>query len=239
MARRSTARLRPAGADLAWGGLSGVGTGLGMMFLFRGISRGAMSIVVPLSAVGGTVLPILVGVAAFGERPAAAGWAGIALAVPALWAVSRGPAVDGHRPRAPVGDGVFSGAGIALQYLALARAGPESGIWPVVAGRVTAIVTVAVLATVLPTVLAGPDESAGGARVDLPAAAAGALAGVALVCYLLATRTELVAVAVVLSSLYPVVPVLLGITVLRERLTTLQTCGLVAALAASVVIATA
>ncbi len=34
----------PAVADLAWGGLSGVGTGLAMLFLFRGISRGAMSI---------------------------------------------------------------------------------------------------------------------------------------------------------------------------------------------------
>jgi drug/metabolite transporter (DMT)-like permease len=65
------------------------------------------------------------------------------------------------------------------------------------------------------------------------------LAGVALACYLVATRTELVAVAVVLSSLYPVIPVLLGVTVLGERLSWRQTAGLVGALAASVLISTA
>jgi drug/metabolite transporter (DMT)-like permease len=53
-----------------------------------------------------------------------------------------------------------------------------------------------------------------------------------------ATRTEFLAVAVVLSSLYPVVPVLLGITALRERLRRRQILGLVGALAASVLIAT-
>jgi drug/metabolite transporter (DMT)-like permease len=57
-------------------------------------------------------------------------------------------------------------------------------------------------------------------------------------CYLLATRSELVAVAVVLSSLYPVIPVLLGIAVLGERLTWKQSLGLGAALTASVLIAT-
>jgi drug/metabolite transporter (DMT)-like permease len=49
----------------------------------------------------------------------------------------------------------------------------------------------------------------------------------------------LVAVAVVLSSLYPVIPVLLGITVLRERLTRHQSGGrLAAALTATILIAT-
>jgi drug/metabolite transporter (DMT)-like permease len=47
----------------------------------------------------------------------------------------------------------------------------------------------------------------------------------------------LVAVAVVLSSLYPVIPVVLGITVLRERLTRHQSGGLVAALTATILIA--
>jgi len=67
----------------------------------------------------------------------------------------------------------------------------------------------------------------------------GVLAGLALAAYLFATRTELVAIAVVLSSLYPVIPVLLGITVLRERLNWRQCAGLIGALAATVLIATA
>ena len=54
----------------------------------------------------------------------------------------------------------------------------------------------------------------------------------ALTCYLLATRHQLVTVAVVLSSLYPAVPVLLGITLLHERVTRGQVAGLVCAGAA-------
>lgn len=231
----------PALADLAWGGLSGAGTGLAMMFLFRGISRGAMSIVVPISAVGGVALPVLVGVAVLGERPAPLAWAGIALALPALWSASHGTAGDGHRPGAPIGDGLISSTGIALQYLALAQAAPESGIWPVVAGRVTAIITVAVVSDTLRVANSRPrnDGDEPGTGIDAAAGLAGALAGLALVCYLLATWTELVAVAVVLSSLYPVIPVVLGITVLRERLTWRQTSGLTAALTAAVLIAAA
>ena len=229
----------PAVSGLAWGGLSGIGTGLGMMFLFRGMSRGAISVVVPVSAIGGVALPVLVDVIAFGGRPAPAAWAGTALALPALWAVSRGRAGDGHAPRGAVIDGLVSGAGIAWQYLALAQASPASDAWPVVAGRVTSIITIAVLGAAL-YLSATPRAEHGHRRgIDVAAAIAGALAGLALLCYLLATRTELITIAVVLSSLYPVVPVLLGLTVLRERLTPYQSFGLAGALAASVLIATA
>lgn len=196
---------------LAWGALSGVGTGVGMLFLYRGISRGAMSVVVPVSAVGGVALPVLVGVALLGDRPSVLAWAGIAVAVPALWLVAhtRGPAKpDG------LTDALFAGAGIAVQYLALAQA--EAGLWAVVAGRVAAALVV------LPAVRRP-------VTAWVPAAACGALAALALTCYLLATWHQLLTVAVVLSSLYPAVPVLLAITLLRERVSRWQVCGLVCA----------
>lgn len=199
---------------LAWGALSGVGTGLGMLFLYRGISRGAMSVVVPVSAVGGVAIPVVAGVVLLGDRPSPLAWAGIVVAVPALWLVARtrGPAKpDG------VTDALVASVGIAVQYLALAQA--DAGLWAVVAGRVAAALVV------LPAVR-GPVTAV------VPAAACGAVAAVALTCYLLATWQQLVTVAVVLSSLYPAIPVLLGITLLHERLTRTQTAGLVAAAAA-------
>lgn len=64
----------------------------------------------------------------------------------------------------------------------------------------------------------------------------GGLAAAALVCYLLATREQLVVIAVVLSSLYPVVPVLLGVFALRERLSRTQAAGLGGAAAAVVLL---
>lgn len=111
-------------------------------------------------------------------------------------------------------------------------------MWPVASGRVTAIVTVAVLAG---TLLSARPATHSGSHfrplLTIGAAFAGVLAAVALTFYLFATRTQFVAVAVVLASLYPVVPVLLGITALRERLNGQQAFGLTGALGASVLIA--
>lgn len=211
---------QPAVRDLGWGALSGVGTGIGMLFLYRGLRSGAMSVVVPVSAVGGLSIPVLVGVALLGDRPSMLSTLGIGVAVPALWLVSRTGAARGSVAASATLDALVASAGISLQYLALAPADPRSGIWPVVAGRLTAAITIALLLRQPPRVPA---------RLFLGAALTGGCAALALVTYLLATRQQLVTVAVVLSSLYPVIPVLLGLTVLRERLTGRQVVGLFAA----------
>lgn len=218
--------------DLGWGALSGVGTGLGMAFLYRGLAAGDMSVVVPISAVGGVALPVLVGVAVLGDRPTIPSWLGVAAAVPALWLVSRnGLGGDSLVTRAAV-DGLIASVGIALQYLALAQAGADAGIWPVAAGRVTAIITI------LPMVRPANVRIRLPLPLGLAAAATGAVAALALVLYLLATRQELLTIAVVLSSLYPVIPVVLGLTVLHERVNGRQTVGLVGAAAAVVLLTT-
>jgi len=229
-----TAGPAVTGADLGWGALSGVGTGLGMMFLFRGLSHGTMSVVVPVSAVGGVALPVVVGVALWGDRPSALIWAGIAVAVPALWFVSRSSGGGEVGSPAAVLDGLLASVGIALQYLALARAHAEAGLWPVTAGRVTAVGVILIAAW---CGTGEPLRSRLSWRRVLGGAGAGAGAAVALTCYLLATHRELVVVAVVLSSLYPLIPVLLGVTILREPLSPARGVGLVAALVATVLIA--
>jgi drug/metabolite transporter (DMT)-like permease len=222
----------PAVRDVLWGGLSGVGTGLAMALLFRGMSRGAMSVVVPVSAVGGVALPVLVGSTVFGDRPPLLAWAGVVLALPALWLVSRGSAPPTH---AAIRDGLGAGAGIAVQYLALAQTG--SGLWPVLAGRVTAVAAVVIVAATLMRHGTPPRPPARWAR--LAAGGAGVLAAVALAAYQSATQTELVTIAVVLSSLYPVVPVLVGIAALNERVSWQQVAGMAAALTAAALIAAA
>jgi drug/metabolite transporter (DMT)-like permease len=230
----------PAASDLVWGGTSGLGTGLAMAFLFRGMSRGAMSVVVPVSAVGGVALPVLVGATVLGDRPAWPTWVGVGLALPALWLVSRSSTTPtrGATPGS-VADGLVAGAGIAIQYLALSRAAPPSGLWPVLAGRVTALVAVGILAC---TLMCGglPDaEQRAGIPEAFAAGGAGVLAALALAAYLVAAQTEFVTVAVVLSSLYPLVPAVVGVVALGERLTRGQVLGLVVATAAAVLIALA
>jgi drug/metabolite transporter (DMT)-like permease len=227
----ATTPARPGLSGLAWGALSGMGSGAGMLFLYRGMSHGTMSVVVPVSAVTGITLPVLAAVAFLGDRPSALSWAGIAVGVPALWLVSR--TGTGTEPATSASlDGLIAGIGIAVQYVALAQAPPQAGLWPVAAGRLTATLAILPLAVYPRVRLRLPT------RLALPAAATGAAAALALMLYLLATRRQLVAIAVVLSSLYPAIPVVLGIATLHERLTRAQITGLVAAATAIALLTT-
>ncbi|MFP5071401.1 EamA family transporter [Pseudonocardia nantongensis] len=213
---------------LGWGALSGVGTGIGVAYLYRGLATGQISVVVPLSDVAAVALPVLFGVALLGDRPGLAAWLGIALAAPALWLVSRHPATGGSTPGAPGAGrtasgtryGLLAGVGFAVQFLAISRIDPAAGLWPILLARLAAAVTIWPMARAAGADLRIPR------RLVAPAALVGALGSVAIVLYLAATRAQLLAVATVLAALYPAVPVLLAIAVLGERPTRAQVAGL-------------
>lgn len=221
---------------LMWGALSGLGTGVGVACLYWSMARGPMSVVVPVSDVTAVGVPVLAGLALLGDRPSPPALTGIALGLPAVWLVSRGGGSGGAGGGRAAGPpallaALVAGLGIALHFVALARIPAAAGWWPVVLSRALSVAVVLALLPVARAPLALPVRPAAGAL------AAGALGTAATVLYLLATRQEPLSIAVVLSALYPVVPVLLALTVLRERITGAQTAGLLGALAAVALIA--
>lgn len=223
-------------ADLGWGALSGVGTGLGAAYLFHAMSVGRFSTVVPLSVVAGAALPVLAGVALLAERPGVLAWAGIAVSVPALWLVARsrsghGGAKDGAAT-AGLATALIAGAAFALQYTALAQADTAAGLWPLLANR--AVSAVVVLALILPR----PARLRMSARAVAGSAATGAVSMAAITTFALAGREQALSTVVVLTSMYPIVPVLWGLGALGERLGRHQALGLVCAAAAIVLIST-
>src|SRR5699024_8050568 len=114
---------------------SGVGNALGTYAIYRGFAVGRMSVVATLSAVIAAVAPVIVGVV-LGERLSSIAIVGIAIAVPWITLVSWQGRSGGDRPAAAGAlDGVLSGAGFALLFIALDRAGTRSGAWPLVAGQ--------------------------------------------------------------------------------------------------------
>jgi uncharacterized membrane protein len=211
------------GADLVWGALSGIGTGLGAAFLFQAMSVGRFSVVVPLSDVAGVAIPVLIGVALLHDHLTVAAWCGFAVAVPALWLMTSG---DGPRSGSSAGArwALLSGAAFALQYVTLARVDEAAGLWPLVLNRTVAVLSVLPLA-------ARRDRLQLDARTGGLAVLSGVLGTSAIAAFLLATRAQALSIAVVLTSLYPAVPVILGLTVLRERLTSRQASGLACAAA--------
>lgn len=212
----------PTTTDIAWGVAAGVGSAAGGLFLYRGLARGRMGLVAPLSAVGAAALPVLVGVV-LGERPGLLVWAGIVIALPGIWLVSHeaGPS----RPQQSWGaltDGALAGVGFGLLFICLAQIGPDAGLMPLAANQATGALLAGIVA-----VAARPRPRWLGHRAAIGwGAAAGLTGAVGTLAFLLSSGQTTLAVAAVLSSLYPAVTVLLAAGVLRERLSGPQGAGI-------------
>ncbi|HYP22315.1 MAG TPA: DMT family transporter [Actinomycetota bacterium] len=231
----------PTASALAWGGASGVAGSTGVLFLYRGLAAGRMSVVAPITSVEAAVVPVVWGLAT-GERPPALALVGVVVALAAVVLVAgfepRDVAED--EPDGPprgrfapgVADALVAGVAFGAFFILLDGAGDETGLWPLVAGR-TASFTIL---TVLVLVRRERIHAAPGTRV--PIVAAGALDVAANLLYLLATREGLLSIVAVLTSLYPASTILLARIFLGERMGRLQVGGLALA-AAGVVMMTA
>ncbi len=214
---------------LAWGIGAGLVGGLGLIIFYTGLAAGPMSVVAPVSGLVSTVLPVGVALAE-GERPGVGVCAGALLCLAAIVLASsagdttpaRGTSAAPWRGRA-VGYGIASGASFGLFFLLIRNAGQSGELWPVAAGRIGELAVVLIAAAVLRRRLL-PRGTDG--RLLLAAATAGGIDVVANTCYVVATRTGMFGLAVVLASLYPGVTVLLARVVVGERLRWVQRAGL-------------
>lgn len=217
----------PTAAALGWGAISGLGSAVGTLSLFRGLAVGRMSVVATLSAVLTAVIPAIVGLAS-GNHLSVPAEAGIALAVPAIGLVSwQQKARDRTAARAGLLYGVLAGLGFALLFIALDQASTRSGAWPLVPGQAVSVLLVA------PFALHALRSSGKPSRATVALTiGAGVISGVANLLFLAATGRGQLAVVAVLTALYPAVTVLLARVFLAERWTRLQAVGLLAAAAA-------
>jgi drug/metabolite transporter (DMT)-like permease len=211
---------RPAAADFAWALLAGVGSATGSIFLFRGLARGRMGLVAPISAVGAAILPALVGVA-LGERPGWMAWVGMLAALPGIWLVSRETTSERPaRTRAALADGAIAGVGFGVLFIALARISDDAGLLPLAANQLIG----AVLTVVVARSLGQPWRP--GRGVLGWGSASGVLGATGTLAFMVATGATTLGIAGVLASLYPAVTVLLAAGVLGERIGTGQRTGI-------------
>lgn len=188
-------------SSAVWGAAAGLGGGTGLAALYHGLATGRMAIVAPVSGLVGAGLPVLVGLG-LGERPAPLTLAGIAVALPAIWLTSRPRSGQvGLRGIAPA---VLAGVGFAAFFVFLDQTGDGAGLWPLVPAR---IASVALMSVVLSS-LRRPVAATAAAIPGIVVAGAGDMA--ANMLFLSAVRLGLLSVVSVLSSLYPVVTVVLA-----------------------------
>jgi uncharacterized membrane protein len=206
----------PSVRAVAWGLASGLAGGIGTLILYRGLARGQMSVVGPVSAVGAAVVPVAAGVA-LGERPSLLAVAGVLVSLPAIVLVAAGGSV---RLGPGLFDGLAAGLAFGILFIGLAQAGRNAGLWPVACEQTGALVITLAVAV----------KSRQPLRIPLRAAGVPVLAGAsgmaATLAYFYATHFSMLAIAAVLVSLYPGVTVLLARALLHERFTPAQRAGL-------------
>ncbi|MEW6242550.1 MAG: EamA family transporter [Chloroflexota bacterium] len=205
----------------------------GLLILYFSLARGQMSIAAPVSALMAAALPVLVGALTQG-LPASTQFAGFGFALAAVWLISQsGPTQElrlDHLSdlRLPLLAGIGFGSYFVLMHYA--TSGVSATYWPMIASRTSG--SLLLLAFVL-----GRRESLAIPRNAWTVAFLNGILDVGgNFFYILSLRAGRLDVAAVLGSLYPASTVLLAWLLLKERISRLQTVGILLALAAIVLL---
>jgi drug/metabolite transporter (DMT)-like permease len=249
---------RPSPAAVGFGVLAGLAGVSGLLLYLKALAVGPMGVVAPLSAVVGAGLPLAVGLLS-GERLGPVGWLAVAVALGAILLATAGTRKD-RAASTGVLLGLAAGVGFGMFFVAVDAAPDDSGLWPLLAGRIASVVLLTgfVLRYHLPlptrtrTRAASLAPVAGESGVSTRAVARSGTRGpvvlmvvsgvfdtVANVLFLVATRMGDLGISAVVVSLYPVVVVLLARVVLGERLTRTQLLSAGLALTASALLSAA
>lgn len=216
---------QPSGAAFTTGALAGIAGALSLVAYLRALALGPMGVVSPLASVAGVIVPVVAGLA-LGERPTLLATGGIVLGLVAVTVVASGRRVE---RRAVLSTGpllaLVGGAGFGVFFVLLDRTPDGSGLWPFVGARASSLLLLGIIVAVrragLPT------------RDTMPLVAlSGGLDMAANILFLLATRVGLLTIAALLTSMYPIVVVVLARHLLAERLGRPQQVAVVLSLAA-------
>ena len=231
---------------VGWAAVSGICGAAGLIAFYAGFAAAPISVVAPVAALVSTALPVGIAIAG-GERLTSGMVAGGLICLVAIVLVSM-PATRrsrrGHRDGPDAGAaaarlhglayGAAAGAGFGLFFWCLKNAGQSGVLWPVAISRTAGTLVAVGIAVATRT---RPWRRDGGGT-GVIALVSGAVDAAANVCYVLATRAGLFGLAVVITSLYPGMTVLLARWVLGERMRWLQRLGLLLAAAGVVLLTT-
>ena len=218
----------PGNTSLVWSLIAGSVGGMALALFYRSLASGNMGLVAPVAAVLGAAIPTIVTAFAAGF-PGYRRVLGFILAGIGVWLISR---IEGSAGRPEgLGMAVLAGIGFAGFYLCIHQAGNASALWVAACSRFASLLVTGAF------VLFGRYLRAVPAPVLTIALLAGILDITGSVVFIRAAQIGRLDAAVVLSSLYPAVTVVLARIFLHEHFSRARTIGMVAALVAVPMIA--
>ena len=217
----------PSGRSVLWVLAGGVLGGASLAIFYRALSSGRMGLTAPVAAVLSAAIPTVFGMFTEG-LPGKIPVIGFFLAAIGLWLITR--AEHGHTPEG-IGLALLAGTGFACFYLCVRQASDSSAFWIATFTRTGGLLITGVIVLLQRNF---SDITAAGCRWGL---LTGCIDSLGTILFVRASQTGRLDEAVVISSLYPAVTVLLARILLKEHLTHWRFVGLLAALAAVPMIA--
>lgn len=207
------------GGRLGYAVGAGVATALGGTALVRALAIGPMGITAPIIATSGAV-PAIVGLFG-GAGLGALTLCGLAIACAGAVLASRAPGHEGERvDPAGVAAAVAAALLIGTGMLLIHEATEEAVVTGVLVQRVTEVVVLAAAFAALRALRREPPLRPSAAILGL-----GVIESTAITLYATAASLGSLTLAAILSSLYPVITVLLARIVHHERLSRMQRTG--------------
>ena len=217
----------PSPRSAAWVLAGGISGGAALGIFYRALSSGRMGLTAPVAAVVGAAIPTVFSMFTEGI-PGRIPLMGFFFAAGGRWLITR--AEEGTSPDG-IGLALLAGVGFAGFYLCVRQAGDCSAWWIATFTRTGGLIVTGMI------VLAQrkfSDITSAGVRWGL---FTGCVDSLGTILFVRASQTGRLDEAVVISSLYPAVTVLLARVFLQEHFTRWRFVGLLAALAAVPMIA--
>lgn len=229
-----------AGA-LRFGVYAGIAAAIALGLLYACLAIGPMSILSPIAAVVGAVVPVVIGLAQ-GDALGTLGFVALGLGLVAVVLVGIVPQAEAVRPSVRgVLMAIGAGIGLGASLVFLDAAPEDSGLLPLIANRGTSALLVAIVIVTGAVLGRGVLRNRPERRVLTLglalAAACGVLDAAANAFLLWGVRLGELSVMGVLVALYPAGTILLARLVLRERIAPVQYVGLALAIVASALLA--
>jgi drug/metabolite transporter (DMT)-like permease len=224
----STHATLPDPGSTIWALAAGALGGLGLALFYKSLSTGHMGLNAPVAAVLGAAIPTIFAMLTEGI-PRVLTIIGFALAGVGIWLISRQEGPSASKEGLTLS--LFAGLGFAGFFICINRTGSASAVWSSAESRIASVVLVGLI-----VLFAGKKKTL--ERVSTQwALLAGCLDATGTLFFIRADQTGRLDTAVVLTSLYPAITVLLARVILKEHFTLWKALGIAAALLAVPLIA--
>lgn len=224
----------PDAATILWSAAAGVIGAVGLLAFFEAMRRGRLSVVAPLSALLGAVIPVVVGSFVDGmPKPAVFLAFGLALLAIVLISREHPAAAEENRTRPYLLISLLAGIAFGFYFVLIHQASPQLVLAPMIVSRSLGMAAIALYLLLKGEGLGVPSGSWRLLAVNGLFDVGGNF------FYILAGQAGRLDVAAVLGSLYPGMTVFLAWIILKERLQFTQWIGILLALIAIILMTVA